>query len=48
MLERASERDEWVCFLRNGEKGLAVRCVGKTAREAIMQALRQVGVEIPE
>jgi hypothetical protein len=48
VLERVVERDEWVCVLRNGEKGLAVRSVGKTAREAIMQGLREMGVEAPE
>ena len=47
-LERVGERNEWVCVLRNGQKGLAVRCVGETARESIMDALRQMGVEIPE
>jgi hypothetical protein len=48
VLERVNEGDEWICVLRNGEKGLAVRCIGKTAREAIIEALREMGVEIPE
>jgi hypothetical protein len=47
VLERESGQDEWVCVLRNGTKGLAVRGVGETARESIVEALRQVGVELP-
>jgi len=48
VLERESAGGGWVCVLRNGTKGLAVRCVGETAREAIAEALRQAGVEVPE
>jgi hypothetical protein len=38
LLERRSEEDEWVCVLK--WDGAESRCVGKTAREAIMDALR--------
>lgn len=49
VLERMSERDEWVCMLSSGrDSGLPVRCVGRTASAAIMEALRHEGVEIPE
>ena len=48
MLERLSEQDEWVCVLKSGTNGSAVRCVGKTARQAIMEALRHEGVDIPD
>jgi hypothetical protein len=48
LLERVDERHEWVCVLRSGTGGLSVRCVGETAREAIVQALRHEGVEIPQ
>lgn len=47
LLERVSERDEWVCILRERTRGVEVRCVGGTARQAIMDALRHEGVEIP-
>jgi hypothetical protein len=47
LLERVSEQDEWVCVLKSGNAGLAVRRVGKTAREAIMKALRHEGVDTP-
>ena len=46
MLERV-RGDDWMCVLRSGTKGLATRTVGKTAREAILDALRSQGVEIP-
>ena len=48
LLERVSEQDEWVCVLKSGTSGLGARCVGKTAREAIMLALRHEGVEAPD
>jgi hypothetical protein len=47
LLERMSERDEWVCVLTDGIRSAEVRCVGGTARQAIMEALRHEGVEIP-
>ena len=47
ILERDNELEHWVCVLRSGAKGLAARCVGETAREAIRQALAHEGVEIP-
>lgn len=47
LLERRSEQDEWVCVLRSGKNGSESRCVGKTAREAIVDALRHEGVEPP-
>jgi hypothetical protein len=46
-LERASERGEWVCVVRDGIPRVAARSVGKTAREAIMEALRHEGVDTP-
>ena len=46
LLERRSEEDEWVCVLTwNGAES---RFVGETARQAIMEALRQEGVYEPE
>ena len=48
LLERVGEQDEWVCVLKSGTNESAARCVGKTAREAIMEALRQEGVDTPE
>jgi hypothetical protein len=46
LLERRSEHDEWVCVLKwdGGES----RCVGRTARQAIMEALRHDGVYASE
>jgi hypothetical protein len=46
VLERESARDRWVCIMRSGAKGLAARCVGDSAREAIVQALEHEGVDI--
>jgi len=46
LLERRSEQDEWVCVLK--WNGMESRCVGKTAREAIMDALRHEGVYTPD
>jgi hypothetical protein len=48
LLERRSDKDEWTCELRSGNGGVASRCIGRTAREAIMDALQHEGVEIPE
>jgi hypothetical protein len=46
LLERRSEQDEWVCVLKwNGAES---RCVGRTAREAITDALRHEGVYTPD
>lgn len=49
LLERVSEEEEWVCVLReDGERDSEVRCVGESARQAILEALRERGVEIPQ
>jgi hypothetical protein len=48
LLERRSEHDEWVCVLKSGTDGVESRCVGKTAREAIVDALRREGVYTPD
>ena len=48
LLERRSAPDEWVCVLRSEKSGAKSRCVGKTAREAIMEALRHEGVYMPD
>jgi hypothetical protein len=45
VLERASARETWVCTLSSET---AVRSTGKTAREAIMGALRKEGVSVPQ
>jgi hypothetical protein len=45
-LERRHERDQWICRLSGNGNG-SVECLGGTARQAIMSALQQVGVEIP-
>jgi hypothetical protein len=47
LLERRSEHDEWVCVLKSGKNGSESRCLGRTARAAIMNALRQEGVYAP-
>jgi hypothetical protein len=44
LLERRSEQDEWACVLKSGKSGSESRCVGRTARQAIMNALRDEGV----
>lgn len=48
VLERLDDRDEWVCVLSSGHDGSASRAVGTTARQAIGEALRQEGVDIPD
>jgi hypothetical protein len=48
VLERISEREQWVCQLRPRSEAAPVRSVGETAREAIMEALREEGVEFPQ
>jgi hypothetical protein len=46
-LERRHDRREWICTLSmNGNSG-ATRATGQNAREAIMSALEQAGVELP-
>jgi hypothetical protein len=44
VLERRSAKDTWVCTLSSET---AAPSKGKTAREAIMGALRQEGVTVP-
>ena len=48
LLERRSEQDEWVCVLKSGTDGVESRSVGKTARAAVMDALRSAGVYTPD
>ena len=45
-LERRHERDLWICGLSRNGNGTA-KGLGGTAREAIMNALQQAGVDIP-
>jgi hypothetical protein len=46
-LERDHERDVWVCVLStNGTRG-PTRGMGRSAREAIISALEQAGVKLP-
>jgi hypothetical protein len=45
-LERGHERPDWSCSLKT-DAGNAVRGIGGSAREAIMNALKQAGVELP-
>jgi hypothetical protein len=47
LLERRSQHDEWVCQLTSDRNNSPSRCVGTTAREAIMSALHHEGVETP-
>jgi hypothetical protein len=47
VLERDSERDEWTCLLKSRHGPDRDCYVGRTAREAITNALRQEGVEVP-
>jgi hypothetical protein len=46
-LERNHERDQWTCALMLNRVGPTFRAHGETAREPIMEALRQAGVELP-
>jgi hypothetical protein len=46
-LERRHDRHEWICTLSTNSNGGATRASGQSAREAIMSALEQVGVELP-
>jgi hypothetical protein len=45
-LERDHERDQWLCALMVTRSGPTFRGNGGTAREAIMDALRQAGIEL--
>jgi hypothetical protein len=45
MLERVSAKNAWVCTLSSET---AVRSMGKSAREAIMGALKKEGVSVPQ
>lgn len=47
LLERVSERDEWTCVLRTDTYPEPVTSTGRTAREAIVNALRREGVVLP-
>jgi hypothetical protein len=47
-LERRHARNEWVCGLTNGDRANPIRGVGSSAREAILSALRQAGVALPD
>jgi hypothetical protein len=44
-LEWRKDRCEWVCLLTEDRTGF--RGTGRSAREAIMDALRHAGVEVP-
>ena len=46
-LERRHDRHEWICTLSTNGNGGATRASGQSAREAIMRALEQAGVELP-
>jgi hypothetical protein len=46
-LVRRKDRREWVCALKPARDADHVRGLGRTAREAIMDALRQANVELP-
>jgi hypothetical protein len=47
LLERDTARNEWTCVLKPKEGLEPDCCVGRTAREAIMNALRKQGVGVP-
>ena len=46
-LERSHDREAWTCALMVNRVGPTFRGDGPTAREAIMVALKQAGVELP-
>ena len=46
-LERNHNREAWTCALMLKRVGPTFRSYGHTAREAIMDALRQADVELP-
>ena len=45
LLERNGSRDEWTCVLKPDGPAEPLTTVGRSAREAIMNALRQHGVD---
>ena len=45
-LERHHNRNRWTCALMVNNTGPTFRGDGQTAREAVMDALRQAGVEL--
>ena len=47
-LERDDERDEWACVLMVSRVGPTFRGHGRTAREAVAEALRQAGADLPK
>ncbi len=46
-LIRRKDRHEWTCALRTDADNGQVTGLGESAREAIMDALRQANVELP-
>jgi hypothetical protein len=46
-LERSNDREAWTCALMLNRVGPTFRGDGHTALEAIMDALKQAGVELP-
>jgi hypothetical protein len=46
-LERNHDREAWTCALMVNRVGPTFRGDGHTAREAIRDALKQAGVELP-
>lgn len=46
-LDRRNDRQEWVCVLQASGAGDWVSGRGRTAREAIMGALKGAGAELP-
>ena len=47
-LERSHDREAWTCALMVNRVGPTFRGNGHTAREAIRDALKQAGVELPD
>jgi hypothetical protein len=48
LLSRLSDRDNWTCVLTSEHTLSPVTGTGRNAREAITDALRQLGLEVPE
>ena len=46
-IERSREREQWTCALTTNDHGASLTAQGRTAREAIMGALTEAGVELP-
>jgi hypothetical protein len=46
-LERRNSDRHWTCVLTAANRGDGVRALGESAREAISNALREVGVTLP-